>query len=90
VTVRAEDGGTPPSLKKGYKSPELSDLMRILRVVRSFTEKPKGSNSTETELSRENLRVLIKFLTMWGDTKTLWRWKGWSVRAAVPVATIGR
>jgi hypothetical protein len=34
-----------------YKGPELSYLAITLRVARSFTDKPKGSNSIEQELS---------------------------------------
>jgi hypothetical protein len=36
-------------------------------------DKPKGSNSTETELSRVNLRTEIKFLTMESEIKALLR-----------------
>jgi hypothetical protein len=34
-----------------YRGPELSYLMITLRVARSFTDKPNGSNSIEQELS---------------------------------------
>jgi hypothetical protein len=34
-----------------YRGPELSYLAITLRVARSFTDKPKGSNSIEQELS---------------------------------------
>jgi hypothetical protein len=34
-----------------YRGSELSYRMIMLRVVRSFTDKPKGSNSIEQELS---------------------------------------
>jgi hypothetical protein len=45
--------GDPGVPKKGYKSPSLLDLMRGVLVGKSFTVKPKGSNSTEQLLSRE-------------------------------------
>jgi hypothetical protein len=34
-----------------YRGPKLSYLTITLRVARSFTDKPKGSNSIEQELS---------------------------------------
>jgi hypothetical protein len=34
-----------------YRGPELLYLAITLRVARSFTDKPKGSNSIEQELS---------------------------------------
>jgi hypothetical protein len=34
-----------------YNSPKLSQRARRVLVVRSFTDKPKGSNSMEQELS---------------------------------------
>jgi hypothetical protein len=34
-----------------YRGPELSYLAIMLRVAKSFTGKPKGSNSVEQELS---------------------------------------
>jgi hypothetical protein len=51
----------------------LSHRRITFRVRRSLMDKPKGSNSTETELSRVNLRTEIKFLTMESEIKTLLR-----------------
>jgi len=59
--------------KNGYKSPKLLHLAITLRVCRSFTERPKGSNSIEQLLSVVNRRTEIKFLIMLGETKTLFR-----------------
>ena len=42
----------------------------VLRVLRSFTEKPHGSNSIEQALSRVNLRTEIRFLIIEGVTRT--------------------
>jgi hypothetical protein len=42
----------------------------VVLVARSFMEKPKGSNSMDTKLSRVNLRTEIRFLTMSGETST--------------------
>jgi hypothetical protein len=62
--------------KNGYKSPVLLHLAITLRVCRSFTERPKGSNSIEQLLSVVNRRTEIKFLIMLGDTRTLFRTRG--------------
>ena len=59
--------------KNGYKSPSLLERRRRVLVARSFTEKPYGSNSMETKLSRVNLRTEIRFLTMLGETKTSYK-----------------
>jgi len=62
--------------KNGYRSPVLLHLAITLRVWRSFTERPKGSNSMEQLLSVVNRRTEIKFLIMLGETRTLERIKG--------------
>lgn len=48
--MSAADGASPLLLKKGYKSPWLLYLTRIALVVRSLSQKPKGSNSIECRL----------------------------------------
>lgn len=60
---------------KVYRSPTLLQQSIILRVRRSLTEKPNGSNSTETELSIEKRRTEIRFLTMEGARRILRREK---------------
>jgi len=40
---------------------------------RSFTEQPAGSNSTEQLLSVVNWRTEMRFLTSFGETRTLLR-----------------
>ena len=42
-------------------------------MCRSLMEKPKGSNSIVTELSRVSRRTEIKFLIKEGETRTSWR-----------------
>ena len=42
----------------------------VLRVARSFTEKPNGSNSILQWLSMVKQRTEIRFLMIVGDTKT--------------------
>jgi hypothetical protein len=59
-------------------------------LLRSFTKKPNGSNSTETELSVVNLRTDNKFLITEGETSTFARWKGRGVRVAELEAVIGK
>jgi hypothetical protein len=44
----------------GYKSLELSNLRIGVMVMRSFTEKPKGSNSMEHHLSQVNVCTEIR------------------------------
>jgi hypothetical protein len=44
--------------------------------LRSFTEQPEGSNSTEQLLSMVNWRTEIRFLMSLGETRTLLRCKG--------------
>jgi hypothetical protein len=56
---------------------------------RSFTETPRGSNSTETALSVVNLRTERRFLIMSGAIRTLLRRKGLG-RVEKPVPTTGR
>jgi hypothetical protein len=56
---------------------------------RSFTETPRGSNSTETELSVVNLRTEIRFLIISGARRTLLRQNG-PGRVEKPVPTTGR
>jgi hypothetical protein len=56
---------------------------------RSFTETPRGSNSTETELSVVNLRTEIRFLIISGARRTLLRRNG-PGRVEKPVPTTGR
>jgi hypothetical protein len=48
--------------KRGYSCPELLHMTITLLVWRSFTERPKRSNSTETRLSVVKLRRGINFL----------------------------
>jgi hypothetical protein len=48
--------------KRGYSCPGLLHLMITFLVWRSFTERPKGSNSTETTLSVVKQRTDIRFL----------------------------
>jgi hypothetical protein len=74
--------------KNGYKSPILEQRRRFL-VARSFTEKPNGSNSMETKLSRVNWRTDIRFLTMPGEARTFWRWRGREFFLTEPTARIG-
>jgi hypothetical protein len=61
----------------------------VFLVRRSFTETPRGSNSTETELSVVNLRTDKRFLIMSGAIRTLLRRKG-PGRMEYPVPTTGR
>ena len=56
---------------------------------RSFTETPRGSNSTETELSVVNLRTESRFLIISGAIRTLLRRNG-PGRMEKPVPTTGR
>jgi len=53
---------------RGYSGPELLHLMISLLDGRSFTEQPKGSNSTEQLLSVANWRTEIIFLISPGET----------------------
>jgi hypothetical protein len=48
--------------KRGYSCPELLHLTITFLVWRSFTKRPKGSNSTETRLSVVKRRTEIRFL----------------------------
>ncbi len=43
--------GTEPGRRNVYSGPVLFDLTITVRVVRSFTDKPNGSNSREHQLS---------------------------------------
>jgi hypothetical protein len=70
----ADDGELEP--KNGYRSPSLLERSRRVLVARSFTEKPKVSNSIETRLSRVNCLTEIRFFTMEGETRTFCRYKG--------------
>jgi hypothetical protein len=56
-----------------YISRELLHLVITFLVPRSFTERPKGSNSIEHQLSVINLRTDRRFLMMSGVTRTLLR-----------------
>jgi hypothetical protein len=47
-----------------------------VRIGRSFTQKPCGSNSMETLLSHVSLRTEIRFLTREGEMRTLFKCKG--------------
>jgi hypothetical protein len=58
-----------------YSGPELSHRARIL-VGRSFTDKPKGSNSIEQELSVINWWTERRLWIMLGTTRTFLRRKG--------------
>jgi hypothetical protein len=62
-------------------------------------EKPKGSNSTETLLSRVRERTETKFFTRDGETRTLLRRRGerevvmavdawWVTRSEAPLPTV--
>jgi hypothetical protein len=55
TTVRAaivlEDGVRDPGRRIVYSGPVLFDLTITFLVVRSFTDKPNGSNSIEHQLS---------------------------------------
>ncbi|KAJ0616674.1 hypothetical protein HanIR_Chr02g0093141 [Helianthus annuus] len=44
---------------------------RGARVLRSFTRKPNGSNSTETKLSVVRRRTKIRFIIILGANRTL-------------------
>jgi hypothetical protein len=59
--AEAMGGGLDAGSHKVYKEPELSQRARRLRVTRSFTNKPKGSNSIEQELSMVNWRTDKRF-----------------------------
>ena len=72
----------------GYNGPELLHLTITLCVVRSFTEQPEGSNSTEQLLSDVHRRTEIRFLISLEETRTLLRDKC-PGRDATPVAVIG-
>jgi hypothetical protein len=61
---------------KVYSGPVLSRRRRVALVRRSFTETPRGSNSTETALSVVNLRIERRFWMMEGAMRTSWRWNG--------------
>ena len=56
-------------------------------VAMSFTEKPKGSKETIHQLSRVNLRTDIRFLTIVGEMRMWFNWKGG--REVEPAATTG-
>jgi hypothetical protein len=56
--------------------------------VRSFTEQPAGSNSTEQLLSEVNWHTEIRFLISLGETRTLLRDKCPGSEVA-PVAVTG-
>jgi hypothetical protein len=62
--------------------------MITFRDLRSFTEQPAGSNSTEQLLSVVNWRTEIKFLISFGETRTLLRDK-LDGRCAKPVEVTG-
>ena len=62
--------------EKGYRSSSLLERRRRVLVARSFTEKPNGSNSIETKLSRVNWRTEIKLCTILGDTRTFCKTNG--------------
>jgi len=72
----------------GYNGPELLHLTITLCVVRSFTEQPEGSNSTEQLLSDVHRRTEIRFLISLEETRTLLRDKC-PGRDATPVAVTG-
>jgi len=74
--------------RRGYSGPELLHLTITLCVVRSFTEQPAGSNSTEQLLSEVNWRTEIRFLISLGETRTLLRDKCPGSEVA-PVAVTG-
>jgi hypothetical protein len=59
-------------------------------LLRSFTKKLNGSNSTETELLVVNLLTDSKFFITEGETSTLERWKGREVRVVELEAVMGR
>jgi len=71
-----------------YRGPELLHLTITFRVPRSFTEQPKGPNSTEKLLSEVNWRTDIRFLISFGETRTLLRCRG-PDKCAVPVEVTG-
>ena len=58
-------------------------------VAKSLIEKPKGSNSIETKLSRVKARTETRFLMRVGEMRILWREREREVvgreREAVPV-----
>jgi hypothetical protein len=56
--------------KRGYNYLELLHLTITFLVWRSFTERPNGSNSTETRLSVVKRQTYIRFLMISGETKT--------------------
>jgi hypothetical protein len=86
----AGDEGLGNSRKaQGYKDPELLHLTIMLRVSRSFTEQPNGSNSTKELLSVVNWRTEMRFLISCGETRTLLRCKD-SDMAVVPVVVTGK
>jgi hypothetical protein len=64
------------------------DLIKVLRVARSFTEKPNGSNSTIHQLSRVKRWTEIRFLIIDGETRILEREELGPTRA-VPVPAMG-
>ena len=50
--------------------------------LRSFTEQPEGSNSTEQLLSMVNWQTEIRFLMSFGETRTLLSCRGPGKRAS--------
>jgi len=74
---------------QGVQGPGLLHRRRVVLEWRSFTETPRGSNSTETELSVVNLRTERRFLIMSGAMRTLLRRNG-PGRVEKPVPTTGR
>jgi hypothetical protein len=66
--------------------------MITLLVARSFTERPKGSNSIEQLLSMVKRWIEIKFLIICGETRILCRCNERSVnkKEVEPIAVIGK
>jgi hypothetical protein len=76
---------------RAYNGPELLHPAIAVLVRRSFTVKPKGSNSTEHQLSKTKRRTEIRFLIMAGEHRMSFRVKEQFVwcRLVLPIAVIG-
>jgi hypothetical protein len=75
IAARAYDGASVEKVadvESGmvYRGPELLYLMITLCVARSFTDKPKGSNSIEQEISVVKWRMERRLWTRSRATKT--------------------
>ena len=78
--------------QNGYRSPELLHLTTSFLVRKSFTERPRGSNSIEKDYQWLTYERKLDFFMRLGVTKILFRKKEWLgvERVVWPMCAIGR